>query len=279
MIYRDSAERIATSIGRPNPHTQLYVLDDDLRPVPVGVGGELYAAGFLLGRGYVNAPGTDRRPGSSRTRSARRRRADVPHRRPGAAGTPTATLEFVGRADNQVKIRGMRLELEEVEARSPSTPRCARPASWSGRTPRAATTSSATSMPLLTRVSPADAVKQWATEHMVEYMVPAHIVVHRRVPVDRQREARPPRAARAGRRDRPGHRRGQRRRARDLRDRRVGAAGRAGRRRRGLLRAGRRQHRGDLAAVGVAGRGRATSRPPRSSSTAPLAALAAVAVA
>ncbi len=55
VIYRDTAERIATSVRQPNPHTQLYVLDDNLRPVPAGASGELNAAGFLLGRGYVNA--------------------------------------------------------------------------------------------------------------------------------------------------------------------------------------------------------------------------------
>ncbi|WP_327011383.1 non-ribosomal peptide synthase/polyketide synthase [Dactylosporangium sp. NBC_01737] len=115
VIYRDAAERIATSIGRPNPHTQLYVLDDALTPLPPGETGELYAAGFLLGRGYVNAPGLTAsrfvaNPFDAAGSSRLYRTGDL------ARWTPDGALEFVGRADNQVKIRGMRLELEEVEA-------------------------------------------------------------------------------------------------------------------------------------------------------------------
>ncbi|THA71409.1 amino acid adenylation domain-containing protein [Streptomyces sp. A0958] len=176
VVYRGEAERLSTSIGKANPNTQLYVLDDELRPVPVGAGGELYAGGLLLGRGYVNAPGltASRFVANPFATDGSRlyRTGDL------ARFTPDGSLDFLGRADNQVKIRGMRLEIEDVEASLAEHPRVR-------HTCVVARKNTAGGTYLVAYVIPAagsgeltpDDVRAWAEAHMVEYMVPAHTVV------------------------------------------------------------------------------------------------------
>ncbi|AJT40663.1 non-ribosomal peptide synthetase [Psychromicrobium lacuslunae] len=181
VIYRGEAERLSASIGKANPNTELYVLDDQLRPVPIGVGGELYAGGFLLGRGYVNAPGlTAARfvanpfgaPGSRlyRTGDLARFAAD-------------GSLEFLGRADNQVKIRGMRLELEEVESTLSQHPLIRQASVLAKQNSRGGSYLVGYLLPVTGKNLDLAELKLWCQNQMPEYMIPSHLVVLEEFPL------------------------------------------------------------------------------------------------
>ncbi|WP_329619117.1 amino acid adenylation domain-containing protein [Streptomyces sp. NBC_01255] len=109
-------DRAVSPIGRHLPDLSTYVLDRYLRPTPAGVTGELYVGGAGVARGYLNRPGLSAQrflpdpfggePGARMYRSG-----DLARR------LPDGTLEYLGRNDDQVKVRGFRIEPGEIEAR------------------------------------------------------------------------------------------------------------------------------------------------------------------
>ncbi len=114
-LRAELAENRNTPIGGPVRNTQIYLLDRHLNPVPVGVAGELHISGEGLARGYLNHPGlTAERfmpdPFAPRPGARLYRTGDLARR------LPSGDIEFIGRVDEQLKLRGFRIEPGEIQS-------------------------------------------------------------------------------------------------------------------------------------------------------------------
>ena len=179
---RRGVETRSVPIGKPIANMQTYVLDDELKPVPVGVVGELYLGGVGLARGYLNRPGLtaerfvphpfSRQPGERLYRTG-----DV------ARYLPDGNIEFLGRVDHQVKVRGFRVELGEIEtalARHPAVREAVVIA-------HADASENKRLVAYLVAGEPRPTASEWRAylkEHLPEYMVPSAFMLLDKLPLN-----------------------------------------------------------------------------------------------
>lgn len=102
-------------IGKPIPGSEVYILDEQLQPVLNGSSGEIYIGGLGVARGYFNQPELTASKFITSSIDSRRQ-ARLYRTGDRARWLPDGNIEFLGRVDNQIKVRGHRIELEEVEA-------------------------------------------------------------------------------------------------------------------------------------------------------------------
>jgi aspartate racemase len=169
QIRRDG---IAPSIGRPAANTQFYILDARRQPVPVGVRGELYIGGDGVAQGYLNRPElTAERFLSNPFATGRMYRTGDR-----ARWRPDGTVELLGRMDTQVKIRGHRIELGEVEAALAACPVVRNGAVVVREDVTGQKQLAGYFVPAQDSHSAADALRQHLKQRLPDYMVPTHLV-------------------------------------------------------------------------------------------------------
>ncbi|HET7228396.1 MAG TPA: amino acid adenylation domain-containing protein, partial [Longimicrobium sp.] len=177
----DDADGGGVPIGRPVANTRAYVLDRAGQPVPIGVAGELCLGGLQVGRGYLGRPGlTAERfipdPWSAEPGARLYRTGDLARWRADAA------LEYRGRIDHQVKVRGFRIEPGEIEAALAAHP-AVREAVVAARDDAGDETRLVAYIVANGEAPPADALRAFLRERLPEHMVPAAFVALDAIPL------------------------------------------------------------------------------------------------
>ena len=170
-------------IGRPVSNTQCYILNESLKPVPVGVPGELYLGGVQVGRGYHRQPELTAQkflpdPFQADAEAHLYKTGDL------CRYLPSGHIQYLGRLDNQVKIRGFRIELGEIESVLNDCPQLSQSVVVL-REDRPGDTR------LVAYVVPADVssppsiqeLRQFQERQLPEYMIPSTFVVLDRIPL------------------------------------------------------------------------------------------------
>ena len=169
-------------IGRPKPNYRAYVLDAHLNPVPAGAVGELHIGGAGVSRGYLNRAALTRQkfiadPFGSEPGARLYKTGDLARRR------PDGTLVFLGRIDTQVKIRGLRVELGEIETALAAHPHVAHAAVTVFTDPSGEPQLAAYLRPEPGTDPDHAALQAHLAQTLPDYMVPAYLVTMDRLPL------------------------------------------------------------------------------------------------
>jgi non-ribosomal peptide synthetase component F len=191
-LSRADLDNTASVIGRPLPDLQVYLLDQYLQPVPVGVHGEMYVSGAGVTRGYLNRaeltterfipspfdpPLPPLNKGGTQGGAKLYKTGDL------ARYLPNGDLEYLGRIDNQVKIRGFRIELGEIEASLASNPQIWETVVIVGDDTAGNKRLIAYIVPQLKTTIAIDEIRQFMKAKLPDYMVPNTFVILEALPL------------------------------------------------------------------------------------------------
>ena len=181
-VERVGSAATTVPIGRPIANSHVYLLDGTLQPVPVGVIGEVYIGGDGLARGYLNRPELTaetfiRNPFSSDPWEKLYKTGDF------ARYLHDGSVDFAGRADRQIKLRGFRIELQDIEAALSHHPDVSQSLAITRHRDRSDQSIVAYVVPRHGAQPPTDALRRFLREKLPEYMIPSAFLLLESLPL------------------------------------------------------------------------------------------------